>query len=201
MKALAPMRAEARNAQRKLLLDAAGRLLRKEGPDALSLRRIAGEVSASTTIAYTLFGGKEGVIAALREEGFERLAAAFDRVRAGGDAIALLRRYGIAYREFALAEPEWFAVMSGRALPGADEAVAKGVRSSRAYRRFRDQVTACIEEGVFPKGRAEDIADGLWGVAHGLSSLELAGYFPDAKTAKHRFERALDAVAHGYAAG
>ena len=52
-------------ALRVRLLDAAGALLAAEGPDALSVRRIATEVDTSTTAVYSLFGGKPGLLRAL----------------------------------------------------------------------------------------------------------------------------------------
>ena len=39
-----------RAAQRRLLLDAASRLLESEGPQALTMRRLAGEVGCSTSV-------------------------------------------------------------------------------------------------------------------------------------------------------
>src|SRR5918993_359272 len=60
-------------ALRRALLDAASGLLLEEGPGALTMRRVAGAGGCSTTVLYTMFGGKEGLADALYREGFERL--------------------------------------------------------------------------------------------------------------------------------
>ena len=61
---------------RASLLHAASTLLAAEGPEALTVRRIAAEAGVSTMGVYSRFGGKEGVIDALLRDGFQALADA-----------------------------------------------------------------------------------------------------------------------------
>src|SRR5688572_18117224 len=84
---------------RRLLLDAASQLLLAEGPQALTMRRIAGEVGCSTTVLYTLFGDKHGLANALYLEGFARLRQRLEAVERGDDPLAYLGALGRAYRE------------------------------------------------------------------------------------------------------
>ncbi|MDP9356610.1 MAG: TetR/AcrR family transcriptional regulator, partial [Chloroflexota bacterium] len=67
------IQAEGQAALRRAILDEAILLLVEEGLQGLSLRRIAGAVGCSTTVLYTLFGGKSGIVEALWLEGFARL--------------------------------------------------------------------------------------------------------------------------------
>src|SRR5579872_7259824 len=62
---------------RQGMLDAATRLLTEEGPAALTVRRVAESVNCSTTLLYSLFGGKDGLSNALYLEGFARLKVEF----------------------------------------------------------------------------------------------------------------------------
>src|SRR3954447_14581577 len=64
------------------LVDEAGRLLSAEGASALSLRRLAAATGTSTMAVYTLFGDKQGLLAAMYWAGFERLGAALDAAAA-----------------------------------------------------------------------------------------------------------------------
>ena len=87
------------DALRIRLLDTAGAVLTAEGPDALSLRRLAAEAGTSNSVVYSLFGGKPGVLRALFVEAFPRfgLAAATRHVPIGagtGSARARLSRRG-----------------------------------------------------------------------------------------------------------
>jgi AcrR family transcriptional regulator len=196
-----PLRQSGQQAQRRLLVEAAGRLLEKSGPEGLSLRRVTDAVSASTMVAYTLFGGKQGLAEALLDEALERLSRAYDAVPLDRKPFRRLRALGLAYRAFALSHPAWFELIAGRALHPLLRNGGERARKSRAYRLFQEQVSCCVEAGALPKGNVEEMADTLWATAHGAVSLELAGYFADASLAKRRFRRAIDAAAWGLAAG
>jgi len=69
------------------VVDAAGDLLRREGPGAVTVRRLAAQVDASTTVIYSLFGSKDGIVAAMFRDGFtnldNHLTAAVRRARTG----------------------------------------------------------------------------------------------------------------------
>ena len=195
------LRRSGQDAQRRHLIAAAGRLLEREGPEALSLRRITEAVDASTMVAYTLFGGKKGLAEALLDEARERLARLYDDVPASSDPRMRLRALGVAYRAFALANPAWFELIAGRALHPLLRGSGERARRSRAYRTFRDQVAVCIAARLLPGGDPEEMADVLWATAHGAVSLELAGYFARGPAAERLFGRAIDAAAWGLSAG
>ena len=84
------------------ILDAAGRLLVEEGPQALSMRRVAREVNASTQVLYTMFGGKDGLANELFLEGFERLTAAHGAPPRSDDPLRHLYDRAETYFENAL---------------------------------------------------------------------------------------------------
>ena len=69
------------------LLTAAHRLLAEDGPEALTVRRIAGEAGMSTMNVYSRFGGKDGVIDELYADGYRRLVADIDAVPSTDDVV------------------------------------------------------------------------------------------------------------------
>ncbi|HET6921106.1 MAG TPA: TetR/AcrR family transcriptional regulator [Jiangellaceae bacterium] len=171
---------------RRLLLDTASSLLERDGPDALTMRRIAGEVGCSTSVLYTMFGGKPGIAEALWREGFERLGAALEAVTGAGP-LKRLAAMGRAYRANALANRSYYTVMFQRPIPGFEPSPEAYQASLVPLRALADTVADCIDAGVF---RAEDpmhIAGVLWAATHGAVSLELAGY-EGAVDAEHRFD-------------
>src|SRR5918992_1125699 len=109
---------QGQEALRRALLDAASGLLLEEGPGALTMRRVAGAVGCSTTVLYTMFGGKEGLADALYREGFERLRRRLEAAGGDPDPLARLRALGLAYRDSALAEPGYYGVIFQQAIPG-----------------------------------------------------------------------------------
>lgn len=164
-----------RQAQRQLLLDAASRLLESEGPQALTMRRIAGEVGCSTSVLYSMFGGKAGVAEALWCEGFERLHTALAAVD-GDEPLARLAGLGWAYRTCALANRSYYAVMFARPIPGFDPSPEGYEVSLRPLRLLTDAVAECVAAGVFRPVDPAHAARVLWAASHGAVSLELAGY-------------------------
>jgi AcrR family transcriptional regulator len=182
-----------RQAVRRLVLDAASRLLEAEGPDALTMRRIAAAAGCSTSVLYTMFGGKSGVAEGLWREGFERLRQALEQAE-GDDPLARLAAMGRAYRTNALANRAYYAVMFQRPIPGFQPSAEAYEESLRPLRLLVDAVADCIRAGVFRDADPAHVAGVLWAAAHGAVSLELAGY-EGAVDAEARFQDLLAAAA------
>src|SRR5262245_47902905 len=91
------------------LLDAAERLIAEEGLEALSVRRVAGAVGATTRAVYSLFGSKEGLVVALGVRAFDLLGTAILALPAtdepGGD---LVEAGVVVFRRFVLQHPALF---------------------------------------------------------------------------------------------
>jgi AcrR family transcriptional regulator len=189
--------AAGRQAVRRLVLDAASRLLEAEGPDALTMRRIAAEVGCSTSVLYTMFGGKSGVAEGLWLEGFERLRQALERAE-GDDPLDRLAAMGRAYRANALANRAYYAVMFQRPIPGFQPSAQAYAESLRPLQLLVDAVTDCMQAGVFRAADPAHVAGVLWAAAHGAVSLELAGY-EGAVDAEARFQDLLAAAGSFFA--
>ncbi|HBM89094.1 MAG TPA: hypothetical protein DD437_11155, partial [Rhodobiaceae bacterium] len=97
--------------QRTELLDAASDMLARGGPEALSVRKLASAVGTSTMTIYTAFEGKDGVIAALYEEAFARMAEFQEAVPEGKSPLEWLGGLGAAYRAFALQNSSYYALI------------------------------------------------------------------------------------------
>ena len=81
--------------------------------------------------------------------------------------------------------------------PGEEAALV----AAAAYEPLVEGVQACLDAGSMLGGDAAEIAQYLWGVAHGMVGLELAGHLPG--TAGERaatYERALVASVTAYLA-
>ena len=156
----------------RALLDAAHDLLGREGPAALTVRRIAAAAGMSTMNVYSRFGGKDGVLDRLFIDGFERLAVAMDEVETTADPVDDLRRCGEAYRRFARRWPTYYSLMFDRVVPDYRPTDAALVTSLATLRRLVERVERAIETGAFAPGDPFSIACGLWALQHGVVSLE-----------------------------
>ncbi|MDN3028928.1 TetR/AcrR family transcriptional regulator [Streptomyces sp. S.PB5] len=186
-------------ALRQAFLDATRHLLVEEGPGALTLRRIAGEVGCTTKVVYTMFGGKDGLAEALYLDGFARFRELLLGIPVQDDPVAHLRALGAAYRQNALAVPDYYRVMFEQAIPGFVPS-QQAKKSSRAvFEILVSAADACVAAGRFAAdSEAEQVAHMLWASQHGVVSLELAGHLTH-EVAERQHAALLDAVIEAHA--
>ena len=151
-------------AVREALIEAAARLLVREGPEALSTRQLAEDVGTSTMSVYTHFGGMDGLRRALREEGFARLSGYFGSAPVTRDPVADLAALGWAYCFNAVANPQIYrAVFLEAPIDSDDEAIGRA-----AVQQPIDTVARCIEAGRFRPADPESLGIQLWVASHGM---------------------------------
>jgi AcrR family transcriptional regulator len=165
---------------------AAGRLLLEaEGPEALTMRRLAERVGIRAPSLYKHLPDKAALEAAIIATGFEEAAAAFEQAVDGagegpdegrgggrgeergegrgegrGDALVAL---AAAYRRFALEHPHLYRLMNNGPLPR--EHLPPGLEGRTAAPLLR-------VAGSQARARA------VWAFAHGMVMLELDQRFP-----------------------
>ncbi|MFC0358224.1 MULTISPECIES: TetR/AcrR family transcriptional regulator [Kytococcus] len=177
------------DALRDRLVAAAARTLTEEGSAALSLRRLATRCGTSTAAVYTLFGGKDELLEAVREAAVSSFSAAQHAIGTTDDPEADLRRLGHAYRDWALGHPDLYAVMF--------DAPPQGASPAGSWLEF-EGIAPLVEavRRVLPTSRAAELPAAvlsLWAGVHGYVALELgscAGL--PAKARETAFSRQLD---------
>lgn len=157
---------------RRALLEAALRVLDREGPGALSLRAVAREAGVSPAAPYHHFKDKSDLIAAVAASGFDRmyvaLKAELDATPPDGDRLTAL---GLAFVCFARENPALYQVMGDcqrdkSAMPEKPEGEEDAFSLVLAVISERD-----------PEASAEDVklaAIAAWCAAHGLA--EMGGF-------------------------
>ena len=98
------------------LVGAAEEVLVRDGPAGVTVRAVAAQAGIAPMGVYNRLGGKDGLVDALLIRGFDMLRAAV----AGGDEPDLLDRLwacGLRYRQFALANRHFYAIMFEDAIP------------------------------------------------------------------------------------
>ncbi|MBA3573446.1 MAG: TetR/AcrR family transcriptional regulator [Pseudonocardiales bacterium] len=186
-------------ALRVRLLDAAGTLLAAEGPDALSVRRIATEVDTSTTAVYSLFGGKPGLLRALFVEAFTRFGEHLAAVAPSDDALADILALGRAYRASATDDPHLYAVMFGSPIPGFEPQPEDWAQAAATFEPLLDAVRRALDAGLLCAEDPGLVATAMWANVHGLVSLELGRALPpQARAPAEVFEVAIRANLRGW---
>lgn len=181
---------------RQALLDTAGEILRREGLQALSMRKIAAAVGCSTMVLYSNFGSKEGLLDALFLEGFRRLHQALlatpDPEDAGEHVLALCH----TYRRAAHAEPAYYAIMFQGAIADYEAPPASREQALATMDPLIEAVGSSLQQrDGSPCDAAREVAMRLWAAAHGIVSLEFAGMLP-VEAADAIYERTLRDLLH-----
>ena len=153
----------------RTVIDAAVAIVATSGPDDVSLREVARRAGVSHQAPYHHFKDREGLFAAICQEGFSRLA---DVIKASGatsrEAMCL------AYVRFALDNRGHFRVMFRSDICNLEQYPDAVVEADRAFGALADFVVA--ELG--PHASIEEVrlnATYMWSVAHGLAMLLLDG--------------------------
>lgn len=156
------------------LVDAAERVLVRDGLGAVTVRAVATEAGVAPMGVYNRFGSKDGLIAAVLVRGFDGLRSAVTE-DPDPDPIARLLASGRNYRRFALAQPQHYGAMfGGRPLPteGGDELVA---HAAAAFEALVDHVRYAMARGALREQDPTETAQLIWSSVHGAVSLELGG--------------------------
>jgi AcrR family transcriptional regulator len=182
----------ARDAGRQALSDAvlhaAGELLLLEGAGALTMRRIADHIGASTTVLYSLFDGKNGIIDAMVQVGHETLRARLLGIPESPDALASLAATSRVYRAAALEDPARYQLMFGNAIPGYQPSEGARQAAKASFDALASAVRDAVEAGVLSKSAdPEFVSEVLIAAAHGAVSLELSSHFDDGERADERY--------------
>jgi AcrR family transcriptional regulator len=159
----------------RALLDAAAVLLEEEGPEALSVRRIAASAGVAPMGVYNHFASKAGIVEALFIEGFERLAQAMVSLAAIGDPLEALAEGGRRYRALALAQPRVYELMFLRPVPGFEPSDEALEIAAQAFDGLATVVQRAMAAGLIQEGEVALTAQMVWAGIHGWVSLELAG--------------------------
>lgn len=157
---------------RQLLIErAAGMLARRES---ISLRRLVEGTGVSTMAVYTYFDGMPGLLGAVRQEGFTRLAARLAALSPTADAISDLAAAGAVYTASAMRSPQLYALMFDGSLPLPDSAAADAT-----FGHLIDAVQRAKESGRLADGTdAVVFANEVWMLGHGACMLITAGVLP-----------------------
>lgn len=174
------VRAQGRGQLRAAVVEAADRLLATEGAQAVTMRRVADLVGATTGVLYSQFGGKHGVVEALYRQGFADLDAAFRSIGTGEDALADIHALAARYRAFARTHPWRYRVMFGEGVPGFTASEEARTEAIAALTPLVAAVGRAAASGALAVTDPVAAARSLWASIHGLLALELAGFFTPA---------------------
>jgi AcrR family transcriptional regulator len=156
------------------LLSAAEAVLVRDGPGGLTVRAVAAEAGIAPMGVYNRLGGKDGLVDALLIRGFDRLRATIETSREP-DMRTRLRSCGMRYRQFALANPHFYAIMFEEAIPHRHESTDVEEHARAAFGALVRLVELASASGVISAPNPVEAAQQVWSALHGAVALELKG--------------------------
>ena len=153
------------------LVTAAHELVREEGYDGLTIRKLAKRVGYAPMSVYSYFADKQDILLALAEDAFATLARRIE-AQPADDPIEALRVVMTEYAAFGLGNPNEYRTvfMTEKTRPPAGKTFDEMEADNPAMKVLISRVEACIAAGRL-HGDPHAVADMLWSVGHGTISL------------------------------
>lgn len=163
---------------RSALIEAAWQQLTRGGVAALSLRKAAAAVGVSHSAPRRHFADHQALVAAMAEEGFQRLGDALRVALAKPPESSPLQRLhasGQAYVRFAVEHPAHYRLMFGGIVsdPERHPTFLKAIETTAGV--MRQAVEQCQTAGVLRRGRTAAVELTMRAAMHGLASLAIDG--------------------------
>lgn len=159
---------------RQAILDAARQLVRRNGIESLSMRKIARQIDYSAAGLYEYFSSKEELIGTLCGDADARLGGYLQRVPADLPPRQRLVELGLAYVQFALENPELFELLFTYTL-SSRASLQEPYPVGSSYAVLAGAVEEMAEAGVFDPHSVgvEGITYSFWAFVHGMATLRL----------------------------
>lgn len=183
------------DAARQAILDNAIKIIAKEGAHSLSMRSLAKQVGCSPATLYKYFENKDGLLEAIRQEGWRlmgELDSSYDFT--GLSPIESLKLSGKIFQEFPQNYPDHYMLMFGSM--DAAQMTAAYILADENFQGLVQLVHGAIQAGIITTKAytAEDLAFHIWILSHGIAMLRLTVLRDDKEFVKIS-DRVLEAFA------
>lgn len=174
------------------IIQSAIKLIRKNGPDHLSMREISYEVGVSPSAAYHYFPDKDSLVRGIGQHLFAELASMITKSiekfpgTSARAAKLRFREIGRAYFKWAVKEPNLFRLMFG-GFCSSDEQTS--YKADASYIMLNKALDDLVATGAMPSKFRPYGEILTWSCVQGASNLILEGHLP-----KNAFEDLLDGL-------
>jgi AcrR family transcriptional regulator len=163
---------------RTAILATAWQMVKEEGWQSLSIRKIADAIEYSVPVIYDHFESKEAILVEFGNEGLRLLTKKIQQAREKfTDPVEQLRAMADAYWNFALKNKEYYQLMYGVGM-----ACCEGKKYLDDKERFDHIVMESLKEAI---SKTKDPGANIclkyhtfWSILHGLVSIKIMGNSP-----------------------
>ena len=183
---------------KKMILDASMKLFVEEGFESVTIRKIADIIQYSPTTIYLYFKDKNEIFYSLHELGFQKLGEINRNLADIKNPVTRLFKMGENYIDFGLGNQEFYDIMFiSRAPMQVLEAMENcdWKYGEAALHTLMDTVEECMKKGYIQKANVQAVSMAIWGMVHGLVSLQIRNRFDkidDGKNIKSLMHQSLN---------
>ena len=156
------------------ILETALRLIEEKGVSAVTMREVAGALGYSATALYQHFESKEDLLLALKLQAGDLLTAAMEKARQEPTLLAQLQAMGAGYVHFGLENPTYYRLIFQDTSTEVILTSEQMARMRQSWSIMRETLAAWFAEQQIRNINADQEANILWAMVHGLVSLRLA---------------------------
>jgi AcrR family transcriptional regulator len=185
---------------REDLLRVASGIVRRRGIEALTVRGLAAEAGVTTRAIYSLFSGLPEIISVLCARSTEAMVRHHEAVPVTDDPISEFLPLALAYRSAAREQADLYELLyTPTAAPG-QSAVEYPQQVQRTIGRVQDTIRRASLAGQLRPLDDHELFQGLWGIVHGLTSLELRGVLGTPEECDRIWRETITTHVRGFAA-
>ncbi|WP_152266383.1 TetR/AcrR family transcriptional regulator [Agriterribacter humi] len=155
------------------ILTTAWQIVKEEGWQSLSIRKIADAVEYSVPVIYDYFENKEAILLEFGKQGFELVIKKLKAARnTSADPAEQLKAIANAYWNFAFKNKEYYQLMWGLSIPCCE--MDKCIPERSVFKDLiMEPMTAIIEKGKNKNVQACIKYHTFWSILHGLISIKM----------------------------
>ncbi len=157
---------------RKLILSTAWQMVKEDGWQSLSIRKIADAIEYSVPVIYDHFENKEAILLEFGKEGFMMLAKKFKEAKSKkADPDEQLKLMANAFWDFASRHNEYYQLMYGQGMMGCE--IEKCLPEKTDFRNMiSEPLSALIGKGKNPGADVCLKYYTFWSILHGLIAMK-----------------------------
>jgi AcrR family transcriptional regulator len=154
------------------ILSTAWQIVKEDGWEAISIRKIADAIEYSVPVIYDHFENKDAILWEFAKDGFQRLAKKIQQAKdTSNDPAEQLKAIADAYWSFAFKNREYYQLMFGLGMAGCE--IEKCFPERAGFRKLViEPITAIIARGSNPDANPCLKYYTYWSILHGLISVK-----------------------------
>ncbi|HEV8285295.1 MAG TPA: TetR/AcrR family transcriptional regulator [Chitinophagaceae bacterium] len=159
---------------RSKILATAWQIVKEDGWQSVSIRKIADAIEYSVPVIYDHFENKEAILLEFGKEAFQLLSKKIQQAKEKSNNPAeQLKAIADAYWNFALKNKQYYQLMFGLGMPGCE--IDKCFPERSEFRKLvMEPITAMIEKSKQPSSNICLKYHTFWSILHGLISIKMA---------------------------